>query len=79
VIGPIRQLNDPEFLRWANLRLVLTFALMVGVLTGLFNAVVGGWDSVNVFQVVLTVVWITITFVALHLFFRPSRRKRTGS
>jgi hypothetical protein len=77
VIGPIRQPDDPEFLRWSNLRNVITFGLFVGVLTGLFNAALGGWDHVNVFQMVFTAVWFPLVFVGLHLFFRPSRKKRS--
>lgn len=73
MIGPIRPFSDPGFLRWSNLRHVITFGLLVGVLTGLFNAVIGGWHAVNPFQVVFNAVWIPLVFVGLHLFFRPRR------
>jgi hypothetical protein len=77
VIGPILELKDPGFLRWSNLRHVITFGLAVGVLTGLFDAVLGGWDHVSVLQVVFTALWFPLVSVLLHLFFRPSRRKRS--
>lgn len=73
-MGPLRELGDPAFLRWSNLRTVVAIGLLAAVLTGLFDAVVHGWGGVSVGKMTFTAVWIPLCFVALHLFLRRSRR-----
>ncbi len=72
-MGPMRELEDPEFMRWSNLRTVVSLGLLLALLSGLFHAAVGGWGHVNVAWLVFTAVWIPLCFVGLHLWLRPRR------
>lgn len=69
----LRQLSDPEFLRWSNLRVVLSIGLLAAVITGLFDALVHGWAGVSLVKLVFVAVWFPLVFVGLHLYFRPKR------
>jgi hypothetical protein len=74
-MGPLLELKDPEFLRWSNMRIVVSIGLGSAVLNGLWDAAVHGWGGISVFKVVFIALWFPVVFVGLHLFFRPKRKR----
>jgi hypothetical protein len=72
-VGPLLEFKDPAFLRWSNLRIVVSAGLAIGLLNGLWDALWGGWSHVSVFQVVFTAAWVPLAAVGLHLYLRPKR------
>jgi len=68
------EFKDPAFLRWSNLRIVVSIGLIAGLLIALWDALWGGWSAVDLVQVVFVALWIPLVFVGLHLYLRPKRK-----
>jgi hypothetical protein len=76
-VGPLLEFKDPAFLRWSNLRIVVSMGLITGLLIALWDALWGGWSAINVVQVVFVAAWFPLVSIGLHLYLRP-RRKASG-
>lgn len=70
--GPLRDVEDPAFLAWPNLRVVVSIGLGVGLLSGAWDAVWHGWSGVDVAAMVVPAVWIPVALVVVHLWARRS-------
>lgn len=75
MLGPLLEPDDPGFLRWANLRVVLALGLLVGVLNGTWDAATHGWAGVRVPWMVFTTLWVPLVLVGLHLHLRRGHRR----
>ncbi|QYG92749.1 hypothetical protein HC251_10125 [Iamia sp. SCSIO 61187] len=76
-MGPLRDLDDPAFLRWPNLQMVLAVGLAAGSANGLWDALTHGWAGVNVPWMVGTALWVPLALVGLHLVLRRRAGRRT--
>ncbi|HEX7132372.1 MAG TPA: hypothetical protein VF228_07335 [Iamia sp.] len=74
-MGPLLRIEDPRFLSWPNLRVVLSLALLPGVVSGSWDAAWDGWAGVSVIAMVVPAVWILLVLVGLHLYACPRWRR----